>query len=83
MKPELSKVVIVERNWGRNLEHTFWNIIESNQKIDSVVLNWVYMYVSSRNICANIEVDGKFYQMGPPEFVEFMRREENSDPRRV
>lgn len=83
MKPELSKVVIIERNWGRNLDQTYWNIVESNQKIDSVILNWVYMYVSSRNICANIEVDGKFYQMGPPEFVDFMRREENSDPRRA
>jgi hypothetical protein len=74
MRPDLSKVIITQKGWGDNLQHNYWNIAESHQKIDSVILNWVYMFTSSHNICANIEVDGRWYQMGPPEFVEYMQR---------
>ena len=73
MRPDISKVIITHRNWGNNNENSYLSVAESGQKIDSVILNWVYMHVSKHNICANIEVDGTWYQMGPPEFVEYIR----------
>jgi len=73
MRPDLSKVIITQKTWGNNNQYVYWMIAESKQKIDSEILNWVYMYVSSHNICANIEVAGRWYQMGPPEFVEHIR----------
>ena len=74
MRPDLSKVIITKRPWGDNKEHLYLSVAETGgQKIDSVILNWVYMHVSKHNICANIEVDGRWYQMGPPEFVKFIQ----------
>ena len=73
MRPDLSKVIITEANWGENNQHQCLIFHESGQKIDSTILNWIYMYCSSKNICADIQVDGIWYQMGPPEFVEHMK----------
>jgi hypothetical protein len=73
MRPDISKVVITRRNWGNNKQYTYWTVAESGQKIDSTILNWVYMHISTHNICADIEVDGRRYQMGPPEFVEYIK----------
>jgi hypothetical protein len=74
LRPDISKVVITRRNWGDNNENLCWTVAESGQKIDSTILNWVYMHISTHNICANIEVDGTWYQMGPPEFIDYIKR---------
>lgn len=79
MRPDLSGVIITVRRWGENGELLFWTVAESRGKIDSTVLNWVYMHVSQHNICANIEVDGRWYQIGPPEFVDFIRQGKSFD----
>lgn len=75
MQPNLSKVIITERIWGDRNQYTYWEIQESGQKIDSTVLNWVYMYVAANNMVANIQVDSRWYQIGPPEFVEHLRNQ--------
>lgn len=77
MRPDRSKVIITQNYWGDNNDKPFWRVNECGQKIDSTVLNWVYMFLSSHNIYANIEVDGTFYQMGSPEFREFIDKNRN------
>lgn len=84
MRPDLSKVIIVEYRWGNNNEKIFWSVVESGQKIDSLVLNWLYMYLSKHDICANIEVGGTFYQRGPAEFREYIETfNANSLPKKI
>jgi hypothetical protein len=72
MRPDMSKVIITLRQWGDQLQHVYWQINECNEKIDSSILNWIYMHVSSNSICADIQVDGRWYQMGPPEYTQYM-----------
>ena len=74
LRPDISKVVITRRNWGDNQQHLYWTVAESGQKIDSTILNWVYMHISTHNICASIEVDGMWYQFGPPEFADYIKQ---------
>ena len=68
----MSKVIITLRQWGDNGEHVYWQINECDRKIDSSILNWIYMHISSNSICADIQVDGRWYQMGPPEYTQYM-----------
>lgn len=68
MRPDLSKVIVTVRNWGENGEHSFLEFRECGQKIDSEILNWIYMFVSSNNIPARIQVNRGWNMFGPPEF---------------
>lgn len=67
MKPSLSKVIITNRKWSGG---TFLHIKECGQKMDSTVLNWIYMYVSEKNINMAIEVGGALYFKGPEGFSQ-------------
>jgi len=78
MKPNLSKVIITRRVWGKNKDKIFLDIKECGEKIDSVVLNWVYMYGAMKNIAMRIEVNGGPNYLGPPEFSEEMINRNNA-----
>jgi len=73
MRPDLSKVIITSKVWGNNIKNTYWLVTESNKKIDSNILNWIYMYTSEHNIFASIEVNGRFYQKGSLEFSKYLQ----------
>jgi len=75
LRPDLSKVIITQRSWGDRNQNVFLEVRESGQKIDSTVLNWVYLFAASGNYCLKVQVAGTWYENGPPEFQEFMSRQ--------
>jgi len=72
IRPDLSKVMISERTWGEKEEHKYWQINECGQKIDSNILNWIFMFSSTHSICVDYQVDNRWHQLGPPEFVDWV-----------
>ena len=72
-KPENSKVVMTFRNWGKNNENTYVEVRECGQKIDSSVLNWIFLDVLNNNRCYKIQIDNGWNNYGTPEFLEWVR----------
>lgn len=65
MKPTLSGVIVTRRKWslGEYLE-----ILETDRKIDSEVLNWFFIYHLVNNIPMRIQVSRGWTNYGPIEF---------------
>lgn len=66
MKPSMSKVMVTRSTWEGGEYLTIW---ETGQKIDSVVLNWFFIYHLSIGIPMRIQISGGFFNYGPPEFL--------------
>lgn len=67
MKPTLSKVLITKRKWSGG---DYIEVLECGEKIDSVVLNWLFMYHYMTSIPIRIQVDRGWNNYGPLEFRE-------------
>lgn len=67
MKPNLSGVLVTKRFWEKG---EYLEVIEANQKVDSVVLNWFFLHHYTTNIPLRIQVAGGFYNYGPEEFLK-------------
>lgn len=67
MKPSVSKVITMKKTWEGG---EYLKVIEMGQKIDSVVLNWFFIYHLSTGIPMRIQVNGGMCNYGPPEFLE-------------
>jgi hypothetical protein len=67
MKPNLCGAIITKRDWkgGKYLE-----IKELGKKIDSEVLNWLFLYHYTTDIPIQVEVSGGKYNYGPQEFLD-------------
>jgi hypothetical protein len=69
LKPNLSKVIVVERNHddiGYYIEVT-----EMEQKIDSIVLSWLFQYHLNTKINMSIQIAGGWMHYGTNEFLTF------------
>lgn len=68
MKPNLSGVIVVEKNWGSKQDQIYYEVLELGKKLDSVVLNWFFSWHEQTNVCLRIMVDGGWYHYGSKEF---------------
>ena len=68
LRPDLSKVIITERDFNGI---KFWDMIETGSKVDSSVLNWLFMHYGTGQV-QNImyRVDGGINYFGTPEFIK-------------
>lgn len=69
MKPNLSKVIITRFPWKNGF---YLTITEAGQKIDSVVLNWLFHYHYTTNIPIKVQVSGGWMNYGTKEFLDFI-----------
>lgn len=67
LKPSVSKVIM---SWKRYSGGNYLEVKECGEKMDSTVLNWIYIYAGQNNFNLAIEVAGSWYFRGPPEFTE-------------
>ena len=76
MKPNLSGVVItkvsaiIPFNLGMN-KIDYYDVIETNGKIDSSVLNWLIIWAIDNKINLAYEVDGGRHVVGDEEFKKY------------
>ena len=69
LKPNLSKVIIVERN---NDECGYYiEVFETGQKIDSTVLSWIFGYYLNTKINISVQISGGWINYGSKEFLKF------------
>ena len=69
LKPNLSKVIIVERNsddGGYYIE-----VYEAGQKMDSIVLSWFFEQHLNKKINMSIQVSGGWVHYGDQKFLKF------------
>lgn len=73
MKPSLSGVIItklmmkIPTNNGMN-QVEYYNVTETNSKIDSSVLNWLIHWALDSDINLVYELEGKIHAIGKQEF---------------
>lgn len=67
LKPSESKVIM---SWKKYSGGEYLEVKECGQKIDSTILNWIYIYSGQNNLNLAIEVAGSWYFRGLPEFTE-------------
>lgn len=71
MKPDQSGVLITQREYIRagGSTSTYWDVTELDQKIDSVVLNWLLGLHIKTQLPMRIQVDRGFHFYGPDDFT--------------
>lgn len=67
LKPSTAKVIM---SWKRYSKGEYLEVKECGEKMDSTVLNWIYIYSGQNNLNLAIEVAGSWYFRGPPEFTD-------------
>lgn len=67
LKPSTAKVILSWKGWSGG---DYLEVKECGEKIDSTILNWVYIFAGQNNINLAIEVCGRWYFRGPQEFTE-------------
>jgi hypothetical protein len=67
MKPSSCNVIITKKQWKPG--HYYWYVNEAGSKMDSVVLNWLFIMHSVYEIPLRVQVDGGWTNFGPKEFV--------------
>jgi len=69
LKPNLSKVIIVERN-HENIGY-YIQVKKMGEKIDSIVLSWFFQYYLNTQINMSIQISGGWMHYGTNEFLKF------------
>jgi hypothetical protein len=69
LKPNLSKVIIVQRNNEKVGDYI--EVYETGQKIDSTVLSWFFEYHLSTKTNISIQIAGGWMNYGTNEFLKF------------
>lgn len=79
-RPDKSNVIVTWGSWGPNKKLPYLKVTERGIKIDSVVLNLVYMYHVETGTPITVQIDRGWNHYGPYEFVEEMKRISPSSP---
>jgi hypothetical protein len=71
LKPNLSKVIIYEREIQG---HTYWEIVEAGEKMDSTILSWIFMqYVSGSVKNLHYRIDSGWNMIGSDDWIRAMK----------
>lgn len=71
LKPSLSNVIIVPRHIDDIL---YMDVVEAGSKIDSSVLNWLFLYSLERKVNMRVSIGGGHHNYGSKEFQAAMQR---------
>lgn len=69
LKPNLSKVIIVEKN-NKDIGY-YIEVSEMGKKIDSVVLSWLFQFHQNNRINMSIQIDSGWMHYGTKEYLEY------------
>lgn len=69
LKPSTAKVIMSWKDWSNG---GYLEVKECGEKMDSTVLNWIYIFAGQNDFNLAIEVAGSWYFRGPPEFADEM-----------
>lgn len=69
LKPNLSKVIIVERSWEGH--SNYLEVFETGEKIDSTVLSWFFEYHLNTGNNISIQISGGWSHYGSEEFLRY------------
>jgi hypothetical protein len=73
-RPDKSNVIVTWESWGPDKKLPYLKVTERGTKIDSVVLNLIYMYHVETRMPITVQIDRGWSHYGPAEFVEEMKR---------
>jgi|WetSurMetagenome_2_1015567.scaffolds.fasta_scaffold01661_4 hypothetical protein len=73
-RPDKSNVIVTREKWGPDKSETYIKVTERGVKIDSAVLNLIYMYHVQTQTPISVQVDRGWSHYGPCEFVAEMKR---------
>ena len=76
MKPSLSNIIIVPRHIDDIL---YMDVIEAGSKIDSSILNWLFLYSLEKKINMRVQIGGGHHNYGSKEFQSVMQRNFEED----
>ena len=71
MKPSLSNVIIVPRHINDIL---YIDVVEAGAKIDSTVLNWLFLYTLEKKVNMRVQIAGGHHNYGTKEFQHAMKQ---------
>ena len=73
-RPDKSNVIVTREKWGPDKSLVYLKVTERGVKIDSAVLNLIYMFHVQTRTPISVQVDRGWSHYGPMEFVEEMKR---------
>ncbi len=79
-RPDKSNVIVTCASWGPNKDLTYLKVTERGTKIDSAVLNLIYMYDVQTKVPITVQIDRGWSHYGPAEFVEEMQQISTQSP---
>ena len=71
MKPSLVDTIIINQDQA-DVPH--FEVVETDGKIDSLVLNWIIMYAIRNKINLKYSVNGDVNNFGSAEFIEYVNK---------
>ena len=74
MKPSLANVIVINQDQAK--VH-YYEIVETDGKIDSVVLNWILLFAIRNKINLKYSVNFETNMFGSAEFLEYMTNRNN------
>jgi hypothetical protein len=78
LKPNISKVIITKRKWSGG---NYLEVLECGQKMDSIVLNWLFHYHYTTTIPIKVQISGGWTNYGSKEFLDFIIKEKSTKGR--
>jgi hypothetical protein len=79
-RPDKSNVIVTWASWGPKKDLPYLKVTERGTKIDSVVLNFIYMYHVETRMPITVQIDRGWNHYGPYEFVEEMKQISPASP---
>lgn len=76
MKPSLSNVIIVPRHIDDIL---YMDVVEAGCKIDSSILNWLFMYTINKKHNLRVQVGSGYHNYGSKEFHDAWQRKQDQE----
>jgi len=69
LKPNVSEVIIVEREWSKG--NIYWEVSECDKNMTSTIFAWLMIYHMNNQMPMSIQAHGAWYHFGPEEFLKF------------
>lgn len=66
LKPNLSNIIITKKTIDGN-DLTYYEIVEAGARLDTAVLQWIFMWALKTQTSIMYQLDGKFHTMATPQ----------------
>ena len=75
MKPSLVNTIIIDQDQA---DVRYFEVVETDGKIDSVVLNWIILFAIRNKINLRYSVNGDMNNFGTAEFIDYVSKKPTS-----